>query len=210
MNHVMLDNETLGVTADAPVIQIGAVWFDMDGNLGPELKLTIDMVSACTKRRVDGATVAWWMKQSDEARASVTGGKMKTALALQVLSYFITGQEPHDMSPDVRKAARIAGLPDPYEPPSAEPRIWSVGFNDAVQLESLYRLYRLPLPWAFHAPRDCRTIEEISPISRRDCDTLSGGTHHDALSDAKYQVAWLTQMVRLIRPEYENDDLVDL
>lgn len=213
MNDVMIDLETLGNTHDAPVIQIGAVWFSRDGRLGPELKMTIDFDSACTKRRVDGGTVAWWMRQDEEARKSVLGGKMRTKDALDLLAFFLSGR--NDLSANLEKNRIRAGLGDSttrYEPPSRDPKIWSVGFNDAGQLESLYRLYRITCPFKFYLTRDCRTIEEVSPISRLEAaDGYNDGTHHDALSDARYQVKWLTAMLKLIDrsdpPEPEFGDL---
>lgn len=187
MNDIMIDLETLGNTADAPIIQIGAVWFGRDGTTGPEMELTLDFDSACTRRRVDGGTVAWWMRQPDEARQAVLGGKFKTKMALGLLTFFVTGQG--DRSADFERALQRLSLPVDYQPPSPNAKIWSVGFNDAVQLESLYALYRMPCPWMFYNTRDCRTIEDISPISRLEgAEGYPDGVQHTALSDALYQV----------------------
>ena len=71
----MIDLETLGTDPTAPIVAIGAVFFDpKTGELGVEFSATIDFESACERRTPDASTIKWWLKQSDDARAKVIRG----------------------------------------------------------------------------------------------------------------------------------------
>ena len=73
MKDVMLDIETLSTQKDAAIASIGAVQFDLrTGDLGVEFYQVIDLQS-CTDAGLhfNGATVAWWLGQSHEARAAL-------------------------------------------------------------------------------------------------------------------------------------------
>ncbi|MDU7382496.1 MAG: 3'-5' exonuclease, partial [Enterobacteriaceae bacterium] len=76
MTHLMVDLETMGSNPEAPIIAIGAVFFDPGtGKTGPELYQIVSLESAMEfGAKPDAATIIWWMKQSAEARAAITGG----------------------------------------------------------------------------------------------------------------------------------------
>lgn len=69
--HVMIDIETLGMQTEAtPVVcAIGAVKFDLEIGI-------IDRFYYCCEWQgsVNLQTIAWWMKQSDEARQALFNG----------------------------------------------------------------------------------------------------------------------------------------
>ncbi|MCV2924876.1 3'-5' exonuclease, partial [Escherichia coli] len=45
--HLMIDLETMGKNPDAPIISIGAIFFDpQTGDMGPEFSKTIDLETA--------------------------------------------------------------------------------------------------------------------------------------------------------------------
>ncbi|EFN5053554.1 3'-5' exoribonuclease, partial [Escherichia coli] len=65
-DHLMLDLETMGKNPDAPIISIGAIFFDpQTGDMGPEFSKTIDLETAGGV--IDRDTIKWWLKQSREA-----------------------------------------------------------------------------------------------------------------------------------------------
>ncbi|NGA74350.1 exonuclease, partial [Escherichia coli] len=46
-DHLMIDLETMGKNPDAPIISIGAIFFDpQTGDMGPEFSKTIDLETA--------------------------------------------------------------------------------------------------------------------------------------------------------------------
>src|SRR5680860_1209460 len=71
MKHVMIDLETLATTADAVILSIGAVRFDLEtGDVGQDYfyrSISIES-NLGTGRRISESTLKWWMKQSAEAQ----------------------------------------------------------------------------------------------------------------------------------------------
>ncbi|EGM8625497.1 exonuclease, partial [Escherichia coli] len=66
-DHLMIDLETMGKNPDAPIISIGAIFFDpQTGDMGPEFSKTIDLETAGGV--IDRDTIKWWLKQSREAQ----------------------------------------------------------------------------------------------------------------------------------------------
>ncbi|EGE6934247.1 exonuclease, partial [Escherichia coli] len=62
-DHLMIDLETMGKNPDAPIISIGAIFFDpQTGDMGPEFSKTIDLETAGGV--IDRDTIKWWLKQS--------------------------------------------------------------------------------------------------------------------------------------------------
>lgn len=162
--RVSLDLETLGTSADAPIVQIGYALFDIDaGTIG---------ASGCVYVRpmdLGGAqvdTIAWWLVQSDEARermrqALLTG--VHPAMALAVLSRAIAG--------------------------CAE--VWGNGATfDVAILEQTWAKYgQCARPWTHRAVRDMRTIVEAAEVLRGfDKSSIPFvGVEHDAGHDAEHQ-----------------------
>jgi hypothetical protein len=88
MNHLMVDLETMGNGPYAPVISIGAVFFDPNtGETGEEFSVNISLESSMRYRaRPDASTILWWMEQSEEARKSLTSNTQELSTALSWLS----------------------------------------------------------------------------------------------------------------------------
>ncbi|ENZ5980691.1 3'-5' exoribonuclease, partial [Escherichia coli] len=58
--HLMIDLETMGKNPDAPIISIGAIFFDpQTGDMGPEFSKTIDLETAGGV--IDRDTIKWWL-----------------------------------------------------------------------------------------------------------------------------------------------------
>lgn len=74
MNHLMIDLETMGNKPTAPIVTIGAIFFDpQTGSLGAEFYMAVNLASAMEQGATpDGDTILWWLKQSAEARADQT------------------------------------------------------------------------------------------------------------------------------------------
>lgn len=136
MRDVMLDLETLGTSSSAAILQIGAVFFDprSDELAAGGFEVTVDLQSCLDAGlQVDGATVYWWLKQSDVARAAVTQPSMRLPPALLALGQYLS-REP-------------------------EVRLWSHGAAfDVPILEGAYRACGLKVPWDHRAARDTRTF----------------------------------------------------
>ncbi|HCB8824807.1 TPA: 3'-5' exoribonuclease, partial [Escherichia coli] len=68
-DHLMIDLKTMGKNPDAPIISIGAIFFDpQTGDMGPEFSKTIDLETAGGV--IDRDTIKRWLKQSREAQSA--------------------------------------------------------------------------------------------------------------------------------------------
>ncbi|EOL9151232.1 3'-5' exoribonuclease, partial [Escherichia coli] len=65
-NHLSVDLETMGANTNAPIVVIGAVFFDPEtGEIGPVFYIVISLTDAMNTGAVpDGGTIEWWLKQS--------------------------------------------------------------------------------------------------------------------------------------------------
>ncbi|EOJ7643169.1 RecE family exodeoxyribonuclease, partial [Escherichia coli] len=87
-DHLMLDLETMGKNPDAPIISIGAIFFDpQTGDMGPEFSKTIDLETAGGV--IDRDTIKWWLKQSREAQSAIMTDEIPLDDALLQLREFI-------------------------------------------------------------------------------------------------------------------------
>ncbi|EGE3097308.1 exonuclease, partial [Escherichia coli] len=86
--HLMIDLETMGKNPDAPIISIGAIFFDpQTGDMGPEFSKTIDLETAGGV--IDRDTIKWWLKQSREAQSAIMTDEIPLDDALLQLREFI-------------------------------------------------------------------------------------------------------------------------
>lgn len=92
MNNLMIDLESMGKKPNAPIVSIGAVFFDpQSGELGQEFYTAVNLESAMEQGAVpDGDTILWWLRQSSEARSAIcVDDAMPISSALSELSHFI-------------------------------------------------------------------------------------------------------------------------
>ncbi|TPN04478.1 3'-5' exonuclease [Mesorhizobium sp. B2-1-2] len=167
--HCMIDLETLGTAPNAPVVAIGAVYFDPDtGTLGDTFDMAIDVEDAIKYGSVSGSTLKWWLGQSDAARQKVVRG---TAPAPRVFEAFHGFCLKH----------------------GSDIRPWGNGSSfDITILEYAFdRILERPAPWKFWAVRDCRTIKELAE-GIVVFDAKLEGVAHNALDDAKHQAKWVS------------------
>lgn len=171
MRHVMLDLETFGTSPEAAVVSIGAVKFDNE-KVGEEFHVKIDMRDSLLGT-IDGNTVAWWLQQSDAARAALTKGpKELLAPALQAFTRWL-GPDPRELL------------------------LWSNGPSfDSVILQSAYRRCGLTWPFKYNADRDFRTICDLRPIFR--IVVAPYEIAHDALEDAKRQARCVMEIAKAL------------
>jgi hypothetical protein len=176
MNHLMIDLETLGTAPNAPVLSIGAVFFDPStGELGRTFEESIDVEDAMQFGRLSGSTFKWWMAQSDEARKAAIRG---TKPAAEVFGAFV----------------RFAGNGFNLRP-------WGNGasFDISIMDYAIPRILNRPAPWKFWNIRDCRTVKEMADGVVPDYAVPREGTHHTALADAVYQAKWVSHYWQNLR-----------
>lgn len=171
--HVMVDIETLGTACDAPVLSIGAVAFDIEsGEISAKFYRAIDPSSALERCRADGATLRWWMAQSDTARSAAFNGDSRIDEALAAFKLWYAGKFP-------------------------TPPIWANGPSfDISILETAFRTYGMKPPWGYNSARCVRTIKAIAGDIEMPPRV---GVEHNALDDAIYQAACVCACWRALK-----------
>ncbi len=182
MKNIMLDLETLGTGSNAPIISIGAVFFDpLTGKTGEEFYEVVSLTSSAQYGELDASTVQWWMKQSDEARAVFNVKSQVTLLsALNAFSAWI-----HD-----RDAPNEENKPDVI--------VWGNGASfDNVILRNAYKATHQIAPWFFFNDRDVRTVVDLGRYLRNidPKKEINHGTAHNALDDAYFQVRYVSRII---------------
>lgn len=163
MQDVMLDLETFGTRPGCVIRSIGAVFFDLKGNTGAEFYVNLDKQSCLDAGLfIDPATEAWWASQSKAARDALLTNPVPLADGLREFAAWFR---------------QNGGV-----------RVWSQGANfDEPLIQVAAHAARVPMPWKFWDSRCTRTFYEGCGFDPR---TLPrAGTYHNALDDAKYQVA---------------------
>ena len=169
MKHLMIDLETLGTTADAVILSIGAVKFDLEsdkvddegfyGSVSVESNLDAN-------RKISEDTLLWWLKQPAAAQAVFHEDKLSLEQTLIDLSDWLGDSE------------RI---------------VWSKGANfDIPVLEHAFKQFHMQPPWEFWNTRCVRTYMALP--GAKGIRAPTEGVKHNALSDA-YEQAKTMQLI---------------
>ncbi len=178
-DHLMIDLETMGKNPDAPIISIGAIFFDpQTGDMGPEFSKTIDLETAGGV--IDRDTIKWWLKQSREAQSAIMTDEIPLDDALLQLREFI----------DENSGEFFV-------------QVWGNGANfDNTILRRSYERQGIPCPWRYYNDRDVRTIVELGKAIDFDARTAIPfeGVRHNALDDARYQAKYVSAIWQKLIP----------
>jgi hypothetical protein len=160
----MCDLETLGRRPGCTILSIGAVKFSIsNAALGGTFYVNIDPKTCAAAGLVnDPETVAWWKKQSQQAKDSLLTNRVPLRTALEQFTAWL-----EDCGP------------------LKERKVWGNGpsFDNAI-LGHAYMVCGMPQPWPFWGDRCFRTIKGMYstvPMVTRP------GVHHNALDDAVHQ-----------------------
>lgn len=173
MKHVMLDLETLGTTADAVILSIGAVKFNLESNAISEdgfyASVSIDS-NLMAGRIVSEDTLLWWMEQSREAREVFYEAKGSLDRALENLSDWF-GDDDYC--------------------------VWSNGADfDIPILAHAYAQLKMELPWRFYNTRCVRTYKSLPCASRVAKPVNDHNALRDAINQARYVQAIHAQLTQ--------------
>nr|WP_052924753.1 exonuclease [Escherichia coli] len=178
-DHLMIDLKTMGKNPDAPIISIGAIFFDpQTGDMGPEFSKTIDLETAGGV--IDRDVIKRWLKQSREAQSAIMTDEIPLDDALLQLREFI----------DENSGEFFV-------------QVWGNGANfDNTILRRSYERQGIPCPWRYYNDRDVRTIVELGKAIDFDARTAIPfeGERHNALDDARYQAKYVSAIWQKLIP----------
>ncbi|TKU09504.1 3'-5' exoribonuclease [Citrobacter sp. wls828] len=174
MNNLMVDLETMGNGPYAPVISIGAVFFNpKTGEIGEGFSVNVSLESSMRYRaRPDASTILWWMQQGEDARKSLLHETFALNDALDNFSEFIAENTNQKYV-----------------------QVWGNGASfDCVILRNSYALTGQDVPWQWWNDRDVRTVVELGKAIGFDPkrDMPFEGTRHNALDDAIHQAKYVS------------------
>lgn len=199
----MLDLETLSTARDAAILSIGAVKFCLETyTLGEEFYRVIRLDSAIDANlSVSAATIEWWMKQGEEARA-----------IFNLPLYEPAHDFSFDQETEVRKirvglgtalvdfSSFVQGHGVRYHalaPADWQPCIWGNGSTfDNVILRNAYEECGMTYPVSYKNDLCYRTIRRLFPLKQ---EIPQEGTRHNSLDDARRQARALIETIKCIR-----------
>lgn len=177
----MLDLETLGKTSDAVILSIGAVPFDMDGNMGEPFEAFPTVEDQFKYRKIEWSTIQWWLEQEEGARKSIA----EHGRSLSLSTYLSMFKEWCEENLDEKF------------------RVWANGASfDTAMLNHAFDQCGLSTPWSYRNQMDCRTMVYMSKISTRRYDPV--GIKHDAVTDCKWQITWTVDAYHILRGTMDN------
>lgn len=175
LGHLMLDLETFGSDSDSVICSIGAVEFDINtGKTGRQFYQKIDVQSCLdVGLKVSGATLMWWLRQSEDARRELYDAKPEhVCVVLQNFRMF-------------------------FDTLGKDVQIWgnSNRFDMGI-LETAYKKNFVKIPWDFRKERDVRTLVSFRPEIQK--ATIFEGTAHNPIADCIFQITYCTKIWNVI------------
>lgn len=169
----MVDLETLGTVADAVILSIGAVRFDLDSDeiddAGFYRSVSIES-NLDVKRRVQEDTLIWWMKQAAAAQKVFHEPKETLETALCEFSDWIGNDTSF---------------------------VWSNGADfDNAMLAHAFTQHTIQVPWKFWNSRCYRTYASLPQVVAAGIKKPTA--QHNALLDAVDQAKTLQRMQRVL------------
>jgi hypothetical protein len=178
---LMIDLETLGITANSVVLSIGAVLFNIETEeQGPTFYRNIDRESCWRLAMdVDPKTEKWWSEQSETARASLL--LPEPIHAVHVMQQF------KDWLCENTRVDRL--------------RVWSHGATfDIPLVRTLAHKTGIEIPWKYWNECDTRTlilVAQKNGLNEKQARVQHGTAHH-ALHDAIAQATWMQNLWRTL------------
>lgn len=175
--HLMVDLETMGKKPGAPIVSVGAVFFDPStGKAGAEFYQVINLESSMSfGARPDASTILWWLKQSPEVRSAiVVDDTVGLVEALEQFLDFIAENAANG---------------------SKSVQLWGNGSSfDCSLLEAAFELADTPFPIPHWNYRDVRTVVELGKAVGLNSryEIPFEGDQHNALADARHQVKYVS------------------
>ena len=170
-HSLMTDVECVGIEPTAPLVSIGAVFFDENaGTLGATFKRNIHLATSVAKGFVmEPAAVLWWLMQPIEIRNEVFMMPEAVDSVMREFAEWIDANGPG------RQDIRVFGCSPAF---------------DCIKLAAHFKACGVEAPWLYFNERDYRTIRERNKVVPED----ERVGHHSALDDAIHQAKHLIKI----------------
>ena len=176
-HHLMIDLETLGTFMNAPVVTIGACFFDpLTGKIGDKFYEKIDIAEAMKFGTPDAETIRWWLTQDPAAQKELASAKSSMSDVLTRLAKFYNSGN--------------------------DAKVWGNGptFDVTILDYAYYKCLGQKAPWPFWNVRDVRTVVQLAEgLVKKPAAFTKGGVAHNALDDCIFQVGYVSKMWMALR-----------
>lgn len=174
--HVSVDIETLGTAPGSAVIALGAVVFDpKTGETWNAFYASFNATALFYGFTTDPETIAWWEKQSDDAKRMLSVNNISIDKGLD--EFYEWWKAVEGPNPDPKDPVRFWAKPPSF---------------DEVLLGAAYQRVGIKRPWSYRAPRCVRTILDTAGMTERAME----GIPHYALDDAIHQALVVSDAYR--------------
>jgi hypothetical protein len=171
MRHIMVDLETLGTTNDAVFLSIGAVEFNLNGEIGSTFyeNITVDSAQK-VGLKINGDTLKWWMTQKPEIMQR--------------------------MFKDAKELTTVLNNYSDWVRQTGAKYFWgnSASF-DLGMLGNGYRATNKKAPWDFWQEMCYRTLLNLYP----GCKGKPPENAHDPVADCKFQIQNLAAVAQKLK-----------
>lgn len=166
---IMIDLETTGTRAGCAILSIGACSIDEKDQFYASIKLDTATVHGL---KTEAGTMAWWGRQSEEARKEAFSGQESLIEALGRFSDWLRGVEKR----------------------RGEAFVWGNGADfDLPILSACYEAVDMGVPWKPFNGRCYRTLKNLYKDIKMDEFV---GTKHNALADAINQSSHMLKILQ--------------
>lgn len=192
---IMLDIETLGTEAGAPILQIGAKTFDRQNAsedwLAEHIDLYVDLQSCLDLglSNITAATLEFWFRQDASIAQQVMFNGASEPIRDQLIELKAWGD-------------RISQ--------NSDVTWWAKGPDfDMVLIETAATLAGLQVPWRYNKKRDVRTLQDVTGCTDDQLEHLPWFREpdHDALADCEQQIDIVRHCLRKIDGGTFNDEI---
>lgn len=179
LNNIMVDIETLGNGSGSVITSIAAVAFDIEtGDLGREFYVEVDIQNSINNGlKIDGSTIKWWLKQSEDVRKLIYDQIKPLALsdALDNFYKFIHSASTRDDAILWGNSARF----------------------DLGIISDAYKIMNKNIPWKYSNERCVRTLVSLNPKIKEEMKFI--GVKHNPIDDCKHQIKYCSEIFKTIK-----------
>lgn len=174
---LMLDIESLALGTRPVITQVALIGYDLDEDEILDARhvqfYPVDpQQQIIPPRRIAASTIAWWMKQSDEARSRFEQSVSDDFAELPALARHLIGTF-NQLTEDGRVT---------YELVAKGPQF------DVAAIETLLEDLGLKAPWDYTKVRDLRTLLATAGLNGNNVAKPAGFVPHVAYWDARWQL----------------------
>lgn len=186
--NLMVDIETLGTRPTAPVLSIGACWFNIyTSEIGETFERFIDLNDACRFTKIETEALKFWLTKDKPLIETNFFGKDRMGDALGDLREFYNSGN--------------------------DACIWANSPSfDLVILENAYNKYLgSNVPWSFWKQRCTRTVCQLAQGKVSKPPAYANKGSHTPLGDCIHQARYVSKMFQALRPDLVpvNKSIID-